>query len=169
MSLSLYPQGEIYKQVNAMIEAGNLTDDELQRVVDQQIGNELVAQEKAELIANDLLNLEAFIEGADKVAKDIIAKKAKAVKHYETIKRGILNYLALKDQKVLEAGIHKFRRQRSERLEITDENKVPGEYKEVRQEIVTKKAELKADIKDGKIKPEDSGVVIIENWSLRFE
>jgi hypothetical protein len=169
MSLSLYPNGQTYIAVNAALENPNLSADEVQQIVDMQVSNELNAIERAEGIAHDLINLEAYGVAVDHAIEELKAKKAKASRIEDSIKRGILKYLQLKDQKVLEAGISKFRRSTSKRLEILDEAKVPGEYKEIRQETVIKKNEIKADVKAGKIKAEDIGVALVENDYLRFE
>lgn len=169
MSLSLYPESQVYQQINALIERGDLSEDEYQIIINQQIHNELTAQGKAEVIAQDLLNLEAFQTGIDSVIADLKTKKERAERHADAIKRGILSYMELKEQKLLEAGVYKFRRMKSSSLKIVDTTKIPGEYKELRQETVIKKNEIKADIKNGKLDPETSGVELIDNYYLKFE
>lgn len=166
---SLYPVGSVYIALNAAIEDGNLTDDEIQKVVDQQITNELVAQERAVLIAKDLKSLDGYIDMVRSEIDELKAKIARAERMQDSIMKGVANYMTLTGKDKLDAGPYSFAFRKSTTCEIIDEEKIPAEFKTVETIVKVNKNDLKAAAKKGDVVDGIHGFVLVEHKNLNLK
>lgn len=166
---SLYPLGSVYIALNAALEEGNLSEQEVQDVVNRQIENELVAQERAVQIAKDIRSIQGYQDMIRSEIDDLKMKLARAERMEQSIMRGVENYMRLKNQDTLEAGTSKFAYRKSTTCEIIDESKVPAQFKTVETTVKINKQDLKNAAKNGDAIEFVDGFQIAEHRNLHLK
>ncbi len=125
----------------------------------------LAFESKAVSIAYYLGELKTYADMAKAEAKRITAKAKTAesrIEHLKTYLKG-----AMEESQVMEVekGTYKIKIQNSPPMaSITNVDKIPAKYKEVRMETVIDKRELLKDLKKGKV----AGAELIQNTNLRI-
>lgn len=121
-------------------------------------------EDKLENIAKLIRNLEAEAKAYEDEEKRLKAQKQAAKNRIESLKRYVKGSLETIGKDKVEAGIFKWSLQYSrERVEITDETKIPDKYFAI--EIKPLKSEIKKAIEEGVI---TEGAEIVRDKSLRL-
>lgn len=123
------------------------------------------ADEKLEAYAKIIRQLEAD-EAAYKAEADRLTKKAKTAHNgIERLKNGILMYMEAGNLDKTDAGLFKLSIRKTQAIQVTDIDKVPGIYKKLKTEYSVDKMAVKEALKNGQTV---EGTEVVENKSVRI-
>ena len=121
---------------------------------------------KLEAYAKIIRQLEAD-EAAYKAEAERLAKKAKTAHNgIERLKNGILMYMEAGHLDKTDAGLFKLSIRKTQAIQVTDIDKVPGMFKKLKTEYSVDKMAVKDAFKRGVTSIE--GVEVVENKSVRI-
>lgn len=149
------------RQLIRYLENPDIADDEKTALVAGSAANNLSAKNTANRYLWVMTNLQAQADAREARAKELKRQADVINRQVEWFRHSIKTYMEMKGIDKLEmpdftASI----RSNPGALEITDESKIPGEFIEIRQEKVIKKAEIKAAMKaEGQIIREYAQIV----------
>lgn len=149
MEKSLY---KIDKELMALLEAIAEQDGEITPEQDEQLAiNRYELETKAVDYSMAILQLNAWVEMADKEAKRVTAIKNAYKKTSETLKQRITDAMERYDIREVKDATIKVSLRKSVQTIIDDLDQVPKQYKTVKVETTPDKTAIKKAIQDGEI------------------
>ena len=156
----LYEVVQEIAQLAEMLADGDITQDIYNDTV-QAIGAEVDVEEVIKAIRNESADAEMFKAEAERFTEKRRRAEAKA----ESLKKLVLDYLKVTEQKKVDTGLFSVSRRASKSCEISDESVIPAEYLIAQQPKVDKKSILAA-LKDG---AEIPGAILRESESIMIK
>lgn len=136
---------------NAILENEDLTEEDLEMLVDTLDSISSAIEDKVENIVKFMKNLEGDIEAYKREEERLKKRRTVQENTYKRLKEYLQNMLEVSGIHKVDAGLFKVRIQKSNpSVEIVDEAKIPDEYK-IPQEPKIDKKKLLNDLKNGSV------------------
>lgn len=136
---------------NAILENEDLTEEDLEMLVDTLDSISSAIEDKVENIVKFMKNLEGDIEAYKREEERLKKRRTVQENTYKRLKEYLQNMLEVSGMHKVDAGLFKVRIQKSNpSVEIVDEAKIPDEYK-IPQEPKIDKKKLLNDLKNGSV------------------
>ena len=141
--MELYEINGTIAQLAEMLAEGEI-DETVYADTVESLGAEIAVEDVVKAIRNKAAEAEAYKAEAEKLTD----KKRRAEAAADGLKKLLLNYLTVTEQKKVNAGLFSVARGASKSCEITDESLIPEQYLIAQPPKIDKKAIL-ADLKAG--------------------
>lgn len=136
---------------NAILENEDLTEEDLEMLVDTLDSISSAIEDKVENIVKFMKNLEGDIEAYKREEERLKKRRTVQENTYKRLKEYLQNMLEVSGMHKVDAGLFKVRIQKNNpSVEIVDEAKIPDEYK-IPQEPKIDKKKLLNDLKNGSV------------------